>query len=198
MKRMRTIVALAVAAAALAGVAAFSRTSAQTPPMPASSTIGVVDVVKIFDNYERVRAFDLEMRTRSTEVQTQDDNLAKQIESMERKLSDLAPGSKEAEALVDQMMQLSVQRQTLTKMHEGRVTRDRYRLSEEVYQEMLKIIEAIAQERGLDMVFSGDSFAVGAKLDVYRQIERKKVLFNRANLDLTKEVLERLNNAYKP
>lgn len=194
---------LVAAAVAVVGMALLSYSWGQAQPPTTTvvaqpTKIAVVDVVKVFDNYQRIRDFDTDTRRLTTDIQAKDEVLAKKAESLEKQLNDLSPSSKAAEGLLEQLMQLNIERQTQMKLHEAKTTRDRYRLSEDVYQEILKAATALANERGFDMVLCNDAFTAGAKVDVYRQIERKKVLFVRDNMDLTDEILARLNKAYNP
>jgi Skp family chaperone for outer membrane proteins len=198
MNRMNKRLAVAAFAAAVVALAVWSQSQGQATPAPASSTLAVVDVVKIFDNYQKVRDFDAEIRKMNADYQNQDDAMAKQLEAMEKEVKDLAPGSLRADELMEKAGQIGMQRQMAQKTNEGRIARKRYQLSEDAYGELLKVIEALGRERGYDAILANDPFSPGGKRDPYRQIELKKVLYVRASLDVTDEVLKRLNAAYKP
>jgi Skp family chaperone for outer membrane proteins len=194
---------IVAAAVLMIGVAVLKDSWAQTrpaadAPAPATTRVAVVDVVKVFANYQRAKDQELRLQEHRKEVKAENEKRSKNIESMELELKDaLAPGSPEFQKRLDELTKASIDRETWLKFEDAKETQERYRLSDEMYKDILKTVAEVAKDQNFQIVISSDESNAESKPDVFRKIERKKVLYAAPGLDITDSVLTKINDAYK-
>lgn len=189
-----------VAAALAIGGAAMKDSWAQSRPAaeaPAVTRVAVMDVVKVFANYQRAKDQELKLQERRRAVKAEDEKRAKLIESMEQELKDLNPTSPEFQKRMDELTKASVERESWLKFEDARELQERYRLSDEMYKDIGKAAGDVAKANNFQVVLNSDESNAEPKPDIFRKIERKKVLYADPSLDITDLVLMRLNEAYK-
>ncbi|MBI3855985.1 MAG: hypothetical protein HY293_09880 [Planctomycetes bacterium] len=68
----------------------------------------------------------------------------------------------------------------------------------EVYAEIVRLSGVVAKERGLDLVQRADRMPAveGAEADILAQIDRRQVVYSDPSVDLTSEVIDRINRQH--
>lgn len=66
----------------------------------------------------------------------------------------------------------------------------------EVYTEVVRLSGIIARERGFDLVQRADRMPEGGDADLNAQIERRDIVHFDPSLDITNEILDRMNKEY--
>lgn len=201
MRKLKTVKMLVLALTALAAIALlFAQVQAQPAPVPKAmpqAKVAVCDIVKIFANYQKAKDIEAKLREARRTVDAEDEKRKTKITAMENELMEgLDPASKEYETRLAELTRLNIERETWLKFEEKRQGMDRYRLTELMYKEVLKAVAGVAKDQDVQLVLSSDDTVPG-RLDAYRQVENKKVLYSDGALDITDTVVGRLNDQYK-
>lgn len=147
-----------------------------TPALTEGIKIAFVDATKIFDEFpeteKATQALNEEVKAKREEI----DKLQSEIERMEEKLA-TNPLLKEEERTKRQEAIGAKKQELATVAEEARKTlaeREQV-LTKSIIDKIAKTIEAIAKEKGIDLV-----------------VEKNSIVYGNERLDITKEVIERL------
>ncbi len=140
--------------------------------------IGYIDLMKVFDEYERTKNSDAELRQKG---QQRDGELKSRL----KELSDLRKGrellndqAREARERQIDEKQDELERFKTTTVRE--LGRERERLREDISQDITKAVEEYAQTHGYTLVFNGVS-----------------LLYAQPGQDITGDVLKLMNSRYQ-
>lgn len=190
--------------ALLAGTVLLNQSFAQPKPpaaTAAASTTGtrvaVCDVVKVFGNYQKAKDLEAKMIENRRNLKAEDDKRIKQLESLEQTLKALNPTSPDYISTLNDMTEQTIARETWMKFQGAKETKERIRLTEEMYKEIVKLAGTIAKEQGYQIVLSADETTAEPNPDIEKLISQRKVLYADPSIDLTDTVMARLNEAYK-
>jgi Skp family chaperone for outer membrane proteins len=197
MKNTRTLV-LAAAVVILAAIV-LSDSFAEGPEAPAAPTgLAVCDIVRVFNNYKRAEDLNQEFNARQQEIENQSKKRLEAIEVLRLELEGLNPGSKEYQRRIEEAEKLQIEHKAWLEIEDVRLRRLHYRLTREMYGEILQMVSSISEQRNLSLVLCGESEELISNNlpELVREIERRKVLYRNDNLDITETVLTRLNETY--
>jgi Skp family chaperone for outer membrane proteins len=166
MRRSGMFLIATVAALGVGLLLSQSPAQPANPPAPAATRVAVCDVVTVFNKYERALDLSLEFDERAKQINLEAENRAKKIQDLGEILQALKPGSKEHTARLGEMEKLADERAVWMKLQEMKIVRERLRLTEQMYGEILQGIEELAKQRGLGLVLNRE----GA--DLQRQPQR--------------------------
>jgi len=191
---------LLIIGALLTGAIVLSNSVAQDrDPLAGGTRTAVCVIVKIFDNYIRGKELSEEFSERLRRLQAEDQQRVQVIEELNRELEGLKAGSTEHEARLSRAEKLTIDRQ-VWKQHQTRLAeRDRLRLTKEMYDEIVKMVETIARQRGIQIVLYDRAQDQEAENmgQLLQQVELRKVVYASKSVDLTDTVLLALNEAYR-
>ncbi|MGA2265503.1 MAG: OmpH family outer membrane protein [Phycisphaerae bacterium] len=194
-------VTLLIVAALVAGVGFLGRSGAQdsAPASAPVARVAVCDVQEIFTNYTRAKDLLAQLNDKRQALAAEDEQRGKALDALEVELGGLKPGSKEYEARLAEAERLRIDRTVSEQSGEAALRREHRRLTMEMYAEVSKMAEAVAKERGFNLVIYRDPDLVDTDetLELLSQIRSRKVLYSDPSLDITKDVLARLNEAYR-
>jgi Skp family chaperone for outer membrane proteins len=189
------VIGLAAGLVFLSSSLAERAAPAAAPP----ARVAVCDIQEIFANYARARDLLAQLNDKRQALAAEDEQRGKAIDALGVELAGLKPGSKEYEARLAEADRLRVDRTVSAQFKEAALRREHRRLTLEMYEEIAKVIAAVAGERGFNLVLYRDADPVDTDetLELLAQIRNRKVLYNDANLDITADVLARLNESYR-
>ena len=198
---MKSTKVLLVGAVILLAVTVFlspGRAQVATRPEAATAKIAVCDIGDVFGRYQRMVDLNNDMNTRAKATAEEDKKKADKIQELEKKLEGIAPGSKEMQTRLDEMQQLSIERKVWQQVQEERFVRERRVLTEALYKEILSAVEALAKERGFDIVLYRENVEIASATttELLGKMIQRKCLYADNAFDLTAPVLERLNRNY--
>ncbi|MBU1486711.1 OmpH family outer membrane protein [bacterium] len=147
-----------------------------TPALTEGINIAFVDATKIFDEFpeteKATQALNEEVKAKREEI----DKLQSEIERLQEKLA-TNPLLREEERMKQQEA-VNMKKQKLAMVAEearkGLVEKEQA-LTKRIIDKITKTIEAIAKEKGIDLV-----------------VEKNSIVYGNERLDITKEVIERL------
>jgi Skp family chaperone for outer membrane proteins len=173
-----------------------NRAESQTTGAGATTRIGIVSIRNVFNGSRRHAQYRAQAMKRQSQARTQVDDLTKEIEAEEAELKTLRQGT------ADYMKQLQVALDKRAKLDglqeylkQQRALEDK-KWMEDLYQEVLKIVRDMAKEKGLDLVLerTEPEFPISSD-ELMLTLSTHKVLYDGGCLDLTAEVVTRLDAA---
>jgi len=164
-----------------------------------TTRVAVCDVAAVFNKYDKATDLTDKFNARRDKIKAEDDSRGKEMSDLEAKLKPLQEGSAVFEETFAKLQKLDVDRQAWRKTQESSIVREHRMLTEQMYEEIVKVIADLAKEQGFDLVVYRDNIDLASQTtsELLAKIAQRKVLYNDPSLDLTQAVLERANAAYK-
>jgi Skp family chaperone for outer membrane proteins len=156
--------------------------------------IGLVSIRDTFGASKKYLQFQAQAAKRANQAGAQLDELAKQADTEERDLKTLKQGTaeyvKQFQVALEARAKLQNQQELLKQQ---RMMEDK-KTFEDMYQEVLKTVETIAKEKGLDLVLerTEPKFPMSSE-EVFSTISTHKVLYVAGGVDLTNDVIDRVD-----
>ena len=173
----------------------YEYSQAQPKGDSTSSKIGTVSILKVFRNCKRIAAHRSKLITEQSRIRAEFEKLATQLQAEEDGLRALKPDSsdymEQRKEIIDKRASLEAQQE----FNKEQIVLKEYKLSKEIYQDILRITSELAEEKGLDLVLEKheiDNFALSVN-EIDQTIRTHKVLYNGGCVDITDEVLARLD-----
>jgi len=192
MKVSAKAVGVLICVAALLATCQYSQAAPEATP--AAGTIGVVSIRTVFNTSKRHTQYRSQVLQAQSRANAQLDDMAKDIEAEEAGLKALKDGTpdylKQLQTVLKKRAELDGQRAYLKQQ---RSLEDKNWM-EALYQETLKIVQAVAKEKGLALVFerTEPEFPVSSE-ELMMTFSTHKVLYAEGCVDLTQEVATRLD-----
>jgi Skp family chaperone for outer membrane proteins len=170
-----------------------------TPAALGNTRIAVLNVARVFEQYEMTRdlesLFDRARRDAADEAERRRGNL----EQMRRSLSAFDPDSEDFLRREQELTRNEIDFQVWSKSTDRRLKSDHLRWMKKIYRNTQDTIATLARERNLDLVLTYDELADDApdSVALRQQILLQKVIYHDARVDITDEVLNRLNTTYR-
>jgi Skp family chaperone for outer membrane proteins len=163
-------------------------------PAAPTSRIGVVSVRTAFNECQHQTQYRAQAIAKQNRARTELEAKAQSIKAAEANLQTLKPGTddylKQLQAVLQGRAELDGQQEFLKQQ---RMAEDKQWM-EKLYQETLKIVAALAKEKGLDMVLerTDPEFPISSE-ELMATFSTHKVLYADGCVDLTNEVIARLD-----
>lgn len=206
MKRGTTgLIVLAAAATAWTATRSFSadKTGAVQVISP-NSKIAVVDLVRVFNEFKQTKALNNKMLEYRKRLSEEKDQKQQKVNELREKLEAFAPDSadyyKRREELTRQRIDLEVwQGVKLDELGEHHL-----RWIKRTYQMVTDEVAAVAKGHGVDVVLTREELDTPNTTDTSKimqatlqQILNRKVVYSNPTLDVTEEVLKRLDSQFE-
>jgi Skp family chaperone for outer membrane proteins len=194
MKISAKMVGVLICVAAL--FATFQYSQAAPEAAPPASKIGVVSIRTVFNTSKRHAQYRSQVLQAQSRARAQLDDMAKDIDAEDAGLKALKEGTadymKQLQTILKKRAELDSQREYLKQQ---RSLEDKNWM-EALYQEALKIVQVVAKEKGLTLVFerTEPEFPVSSE-ELMMTFSTHKVLYAEGCVDLTQEVATRLDAA---
>ncbi len=193
---------LLIAAVLLVGVVTFfNRSSAQNAPVTAAAKptrVAVCDIATVFNSYQKAKDLNAEFTRKREAIAAEDKKRINVIKQLEEMLKGLEPGSKIYEQKSAELQELALKQSVWRKIQEQTAMRWHRRLTEEMYREVLAAVEAVAKQRGCDLVIYREDVPIASKTttELLNKIAQRKCLYHNPAIDLTDAVLQWANHKY--
>lgn len=200
MTRLRTYVLLTAACVAV-GLVFLGHLRAQTagPTTGPEVRVAVCDMQEVFNEYARAKDLAAQLRDKRQALAAEDDQRGQAIDALQVELGGLKPGSAEYEARRAEADRLRIDRATAMQFAELSLRREHCQLTIEMYGEISKVLADVAREKGFNLVLyrDGNLVETDQPLELMAQIANRKLLYSDDSLDITADVLARLNESYR-
>jgi Skp family chaperone for outer membrane proteins len=157
--------------------------------------IGVVSIRRIFQDCKRNVRYRQEATAEQEQIVAELDKLRKEIEAEEAGLRTLKAGSSDYLELMKGILEKQASLQARQEFHKQQLAMKDQRWTEQLYTDILRETGEVAKEKGLDIVFENDEPELPAlsAQDLMMAIRTHKVLYSGGGLDITNEVMSRVD-----
>ncbi len=206
-RRHFTIAALAIL---IGGATWVAQTLGQTDPAvvePAATTtqspccVGIVDFVRIFNESEQIKDLNDLIRKQEVEVQTEAKQRQEVIENKTIELGAFRPGSPDYQSRRKDLIRLGTEANVWLKVAEQDLESQKFDWTRMIYEKSNEIVAAISKERGFSVVLQYKAFSPDDSdqtlATIKRMIQDRTVVYKDESVDITADVLKRLNDAYR-
>ncbi len=166
-----------------------------------SVRVAVVDVPLVSGEYHKTADLEAKFESVRQGLNQQRDTLRDKVELARRSLQEeLKPGTEEFRTRRKQLALLEAELHYFMESESQRIEVDLARSLERIFADIHGMIRVVAQEKGIDIVMSADRMpdeAAESPTQVRQQILLQKVLYWSPQVDLTSEIVARLNGKYK-
>jgi Skp family chaperone for outer membrane proteins len=190
--------AVVVLAVVVVGALLARVNHAQTPAGAAAMPVGVVDLVKVFNEFEQTKALNTELdrykQRLSDEQQKREEQLSVERQTLQGFAPDTAEYRKRSAALkkliIEYQAWLATEREVLKDEHG--------RWIERTYQMVTQSIAEVARRKGLQLALTREELEtdVDDAEVLKKQILNRKVIYYDPMLDITDDVLVILNDTF--
>lgn len=187
-------------------IAALVTTGQASPPggtnrFDRPSRTAVVDLPAVSAGYLKTKDLEAELAHRNTALQQERNTLREKIDRTGRSLQEeLKPGTSEFEERSKQLALSQAEMEWFVDSAGRKLDREVAATLRAIYEDIQAVVSTIAKEKGIDIVVAADRLpsepAQGAT-QARQQIVLQKVLYWSPRIDLTQEVISRLNAAYQ-
>jgi len=177
----------------VAFLATFQYSGAAQSGVPASK-IGVVSVRMVFDKTRQQAQYQTKAVARRTRDRAQLESLAQGVKAAEAEMNTHKQGTAEYLKLMHDVIQKRAQLDAQQEYLKQQTMLENKMWMEKLYETTLKIVTALAKEKGLDLVLerTEPSFPISSD-ELMATFSTHKVLYAGGSVDLTNEVVSRLD-----
>ncbi len=197
MKHGWTTAGLVGLAIGMVSFTAFSTLQAQGTA--GGATIGAVDVVRVFNEYQRQVDLNGELTQIRTQLEAENTTRRQKLEMMATALDNMDPEDPTFPGKRQEILKLQLEYKNWADLMQARLAGEVSIWSGRVYEEILRATEAIADSRGLEVVLNMDA-PFQPLMDnpdaVREQISNRRVLHVRPSANITDAVINTLNSKY--
>lgn len=189
-------------AVGLGGLAVAQKLHAQpAAPKAAALTgrIACVDVVQVFNEYQKQKDLSEEMSAAQTRAGEEDKQRRNKIDAAQAALDALDTEDPTYIARTREMLALQVDYKNWVELKKADMTREIAVWSVRIYKDITRGIEELARAQGYDMVlYKGQFDTVSLDPDVIKeQIRRIQLLYANPEVDITQALIDKLNTDYR-
>ncbi len=198
-RKVHVIVFGAVLGASLCLIS-LARTNAQVAGKTTSPTrVAVCDLGKVFSDYQRTKDLNAKMKERGQALEAENRKRIKKLEELKTEMDGYKVGSKKHDDVLGKFQRGVIEREVWLKIEQNSVLADHRRLTEEMFEQIKDTIAAVARERNIDLVLQLEPKEMDPQnlQELVAQIDRRKVLYYRSDIEITKTVLQRINESYR-
>ncbi len=160
--------------------------------------IGVIDIGKVFEKYEKRKDKDQELKDLEKEFQNEINKRRKEIIDLDEETQLLDLGSESRRKNEELLERKKVEIEGYAKFAEGRLLRRSKELLEMIYDEIVKEVEIIGEKENFDLIIKKEDPELRGRqiTDLQLEIVTKTVLYHSKAVNITSMVVESLNARY--
>jgi Skp family chaperone for outer membrane proteins len=172
-------------------------------PVPApAAQVGVVDVVRVFDECDQIRDLNQILKEANEAYQKEAEVRKKVLAQRETELAAFAPDSPDYPPRRREFTRMSIEYNVWLQQSRAELARDHFNWTRVVYEECCKVVSEVARERGMTLVlqkrdFKPDLFSEDDVDRIRQVIHGRNVVWFDASLDITDAVIKKMNQRYK-
>jgi len=169
----------------------WAKTKSQTD----SSRMGVVGIRYIFRNCKRNQQFKQETQAQQDQMRAELNKLQAEIDAGKAGLQTLKVGSDDYLEQARSVLEKQAQLQAKQNFYQQQLAVQEQQWTKALYQDIVRIVDEVAAQQGLDVVFAADEVDFNSPNvnDLLLSIRLKKLLYKGGCVDITDEVLARLD-----
>ncbi|MFQ6047915.1 MAG: OmpH family outer membrane protein [Phycisphaerae bacterium] len=175
-----------------------SDTGAQTAA-PQVGPIAVVDMTRVFNECQQIKDINDYLQKQDEQFRAERDKLKEAADQKQAELEAFARGSPEYLERFKQWVKLQTDYSTLVRLRERQMLVDQTRWTRQSYLQIVQAVEQIAKDRHLALVLYRDEMDLKTNnlQELERRLRGRKVIYVDQALDITDQVLEKVNRDYQ-
>jgi Skp family chaperone for outer membrane proteins len=193
MKTTWTLVMTGVAVSALCLFVGYRSTQAQSPgPAP---RYGVVDLAEVMRRCADVEELKNKLEARAEKFKHEGQSRQQKIEDLRFQRDQKHPDSPDWFKIQKELNRLSVELELWTKFEKQDIQSETQEQQSNAYKMILEAVDTVCKQRGLEMAFQLDRVQLNDPNDLVsaQRMAIRAVIFASPTIDLTKEVVARVN-----
>lgn len=198
---MRTTWAwILVPAVAVGLMVGLWRSEAAAPNAPkADAPIGVVDMVKAFNENDQWKAINNGLTKKRQGQDAEAEKFKEQIAAKQKQLDAYHPDSPDWLKCSEELLSLNTKAEVWARLEKARTERMKRQWVEKNYADVTKAIAEVAKKRGLALVLTREEIEPNTEdsARLFAQIINRKVVYHEPGLEITEEVLRKVNDEFK-
>lgn len=181
------------------GFTASGPLAAQGGSSASSGRVACVDVVKVFNEYQREKDLEEEMKQEREKLELEAARRKQKIDAAKAVLDAMSTDDPIRTKKMRELLELNISTRNWMDITQAAMAREVGVWTTTVYKEILAVVETIAEEKGYDLVFYRDEFQVISMdpAEVREQIRARKLIYASAAADISQLVLDKLNADYR-
>lgn len=182
--------------------AAWAPLLLQQPTQTGSEPIRVaaINIAEVFDKYEMTRGLEQQFEQQRQASAEKAQGRRGELDAKARAIVEqFKPDTREFEERQAEYQQLESEYRIWADVEEKRLKNEHKRWLRTIYRNVRDMVRQISESRGIDLVLTYDQLSDDAPDSnaLRQQILLQKVIYSSARVDLTKEVIERLNQEFQ-
>ncbi|MHC4258875.1 MAG: OmpH/Skp family outer membrane protein [Planctomycetota bacterium] len=192
--KIRAIILSCLIGAVVLGVG-YEHSRAESEVGKPSIKIGVISIRKIFQDCQRRKKHDEELRAEEQNVNVKLNELKRKIDAARAGLEAIKPDSGDYLELERDVRQKEQNYQAELQYYEKVLSLNDRQWTKQFYEDILRVSGAVAKQKGFDLVFecSEPDFSTVSAMELLTTIQTHKLLYSAGCADITEEVMVRLD-----
>lgn len=178
----------------------MATTASLGPSDDGGTRVAVVSIPVVSEQYKKTSDLEAQFDQVRRRLSERRDELKGKVDLLTRSLKEeLKPGTDEYRARQKDLAMAQAELQWFMDSERQRVEQGLADSLREIFSDIQDAVRAIAEQRGIDIVLASDELpkdAPNSSGQVRQQILLQKVVYWSPRVDITKEVVERLNQVY--
>lgn len=160
-----------------------------------SFKVGVVDVEKVFQQCKRNAGYREQAQAEQEKIIAELEKASREIEAEKAGLKALKPESDDYLEMMKQTFQKQASLQAQQEFYKQQMALKDQRWTEQLYVDILSIVEEVAGQKGLDMVLTKEQVQLPAPSinELMMVVRTHKLLYSGGCIDITGEVTAKLD-----
>ncbi len=193
----KLIIILAAGAVALIGFVGARATGVlQAQP----TSVAAVDTSRLFDQLTEKEDFDAELNTARDQLRGEATNKQREAQELQADLDLLAPGTPAYQQKEEELSKKGLENNVWGQFEQAKLNKMAGLRIENLYRKALDTVALIAEESGYDVVIAKEAppkFQYENLQQLLAKISLRKSLYTSETIDITDQVIQRMNNEYK-
>jgi Skp family chaperone for outer membrane proteins len=172
------------------------------------SVVVTVDLAKVVDNLDQRGQASASLNAIGEKYKAQEENYRTRVKEMEDTIEPLLdlPETPERRAMQEDLVALSFEFQAWVRFAADKMDVERSLLMRDLYRSVKAAVKTMAEAEGFDIVIVDDSQGelltsdearVSREAQVRQQIAARRVLYTAPSVDVTEQLIVRMNNEFK-
>lgn len=153
--------------------------------------IGVVNVTKILEACKKNQQWQEKAETDRAKMQAEFQQMRQDLDALQANIKARKQGSSDYYSLMNEYEEKRAIMEGKNTFYENKFTQEMQQWMEALYGDLLKSVNQVAKEKGLDLVLGQETLDLPAPTlrDFMLSVKTKKVLYAQSDLDITDSVL---------
>lgn len=194
------LAALAVSIALFAYATYSTAQPGGSPSNASNGRVSVINLHRVFDEAKQIVDLNQEIKKKEADIRAEATRRKEVIETKQTELTAFKLGTPDYETRRKDLVRLNIESNVWLQTMESELERMKFDWTKLIYDKALATAESIANERGYDAVLQYKEYKpmmIDPNVTAIRRvIQDRDVVFHRGDIDITNEVIRRMDQSY--